>query len=329
MEESDVVSVSDLGQMGRVHDLLGHVLAEGTFQLVRRGLDRGYIEVREDLAGIRGKLEIGEIAKRALRARGRAACLFEELSYDVPHNQILRSTLRVLLRLPDLDRRVRREVRSAFQKLEGISIVRVDRQLFRRVQLDRNRSRYRFLLAICELVHDSFLVDERTGDVRFRDLRDDYERMAALFEDFVQEFYRRETDYRVNEGGRRIHWMDADGITDRDRSLIPWMQADVLLEREGRRIILDAKFYGKALAERWGGERLHSGNLYQLLAYLRNRQATMPDGPKHEGMLLYPVVDRPIDADIRLEGFRIRARGIDLSQDWRRIREDMLAFVEA
>lgn len=329
MEESDVVDVSTLEELDQVHDLLGHVLAAGTFQLVRRGLDRGYVEIRDDLAGIRGKLDMGEMAKRAMRARGRAACVFEELSYDVPHNQILRSTLATLLRLPQLGRRVRSEVRGAFQRLEGIKVIRVDRQAFRRVQLDRNRRRYRLLLAICELVHDSLLVDRKTGEMVFRDLREDYPRMAALFEEFVQEFYRREQRrYRVNRGGRRVRWMDAQGATESDHALIPQMQADVLLDAPDRRIILDAKFYGEALSDRWGAPKLRSGNLYQLLAYLRNREATEPGGARHEGVLLYPVVGRPVAADIRLEGFRIQARGIDLTQHWRRIHEDMLSVVD-
>jgi 5-methylcytosine-specific restriction enzyme subunit McrC len=153
VQQTDVVDLRELEGIEHVHDLLGKVLAEGTFGLVRRGLDRGYREVREDLAGIRGKLDIGETAKRALRSRGRACCAFGELSYDVPHNRILKSTLLALLRLSDLDAKVRQEVRTAFQKLEGITVVRVDRRTFRQVQLDRNRHLYRFLLEACLLVH--------------------------------------------------------------------------------------------------------------------------------------------------------------------------------
>ena len=329
-EEADVVDVSELAGLDRVHDLLGMVLAEGTYRLIRRGLDRDYREVREDLAGVRGKLEVGEMAKRALRSRGRAACVFEELSYDIPHNQILRSTLWALLRLPDLDRGVRSKVREAYQKLDGIQVVRVDRQAFRQVQLDRNRRVYRFLLAICLLVHDNLLVDGRSGDARFRDFRNDYQRMWELFEDFVKEFYVREQSrYRVNRGGRKIEWFDSGGVTEWDRALIPGMHADVILDAPDRRIILDAKFYGEALGGRFNSKRLKSGNLYQLLAYLRNREATAPPGPMHEGVLLYPVIDEPLAADIRLEGYRIQARGIDLAQEWGNIHADMLAVVEA
>lgn len=329
-EESDVVAAHELQGVEHVHDLLGKVLAEGTFQVVRRGLDRGYREVREDLAGIRGKLDLGETTKRALRSKGRAACVFEELSHDVLHNQIIRSTLGTLLRFPALHPRVRDRVRGAYLALDGVRPVHIDRAAFRRVQLDRNRRRYRFLLAVCLLLHDSSLVDERNGEVQFRDLRENIRRMWQVFEDFVREFYSREQSrYSVNRDGRRIDWRDSGAALDQDRALIPLMEADVLLDSSDRRIIVDTKFYEEALVEHWGARKLRSTSLYQLLAYLRNREATLPSGPRHEGILLYPVVDHPLAVDIRLEGHRIQARGIDLAQDWERIHRDMLAVIDA
>ena len=36
VEEGDVVRLEELGGLERVHDLLGKVLAEGTFRLIRR-----------------------------------------------------------------------------------------------------------------------------------------------------------------------------------------------------------------------------------------------------------------------------------------------------
>ena len=324
VEERDVVRLEELEGLERVHDLLGKVLAEGTFRLIRRGIDRGYREVREDLAGIRGKIAVGETAKRALRARGQVACDFEELSHDVLHNRILRSTLRSLLGLPDLHSTVRTEVRNAYTKLDGVSVVRLNGRLFQQVQLDRNRRYYRFLLSMCRLIHEQLLVDEQSGEARFTDFSE--ERMERLYEDFIIEFYRREQDrYRVNHRGRTIAWFD-EGTPDHQRSKLPRMEADVILEASDRRIIMDAKYYRESLGGRYGG-KLHSNNLYQLLAYLRNREATEPPGPKHEGVLLYPVVDAALAADVCLEGFSIRARSIDLARDWRTIHEDMLTMI--
>ena len=323
VDERDVVRLEELEGLERVHDLLGKVLASGTFRLLRRGIDRGYREMREDLAGIRGKIAVGETAKRALRARGQVACDFEELSRDVLHNRILRSTLKSLLRLKDLHSDVRAQVRNAYSKLDGVSVVPLNSRLFRQVHIDRNRRYYRFLLSVCRLIHEQLLVDERSGEATFTDFSE--ERMEKLYENFIIGFYRREQDrYRVNHR-RTIAWVD-EGTPDHQRSKLPRMEADVILEAPERRIIMDAKYYQETLGGRYGG-KLHSNNLYQLLAYLRNREATAAPGPKHEGVLLYPTVETPLAADVRLEGFPIRARSIDLAQDWRCIHDDMLGLI--
>ncbi len=369
VQERDTARLATLGGLSTVQDLLGKVLAGGVNHLFRRGIDRGYVERREDLAGIRGKLAVSETAKRALRARARAACDFEELSVDILPNRILRSSLHGLLgrgvtmdgRDVTLDRRVRADVRSAYRRLDGISRTRLQRNTFGQVQLGGNRRLYHFLLSVCRLLYESSLVDETTGRTTFRDFRRDEATMWALFEEFVTGFYQREQRvYRVNPGGRRIQWADPGWATDADRARIPVMNADVILESPERRIILDTKYYSNALAggrgrgagigpasgtgtgsgsrtgsstrprTAYGTGKLHSGNLYQLLAYVRNRQATRPDGPVHEGILLYPQVgDEALRAEVRLEGFRIQARTVDLARDWRLIHEEMLETVGA
>ena len=344
VQERDTARLATLGGLSTVQDLLGKVLAGGVNHLFRRGIDRGYVERREDLAGIRGKLAVSETAKRALRARARAACDFEELTVDILPNRILRSSLHGLLgRRVTLDGHVRADVRSAYRRLDGISRTRLQRNTFGQLQLGGNRRLYHFLLSVCRLLYESSLVDETTGRTTFRDFRRDEATMWALFEEFVTGFYQREQRvYRVNPGGRRIQWADPGWATDADRARIPVMDADVILESPERRIILDTKYYRDALARGRGRGagigpasgtasstgKLHSENLYQLLAYLRNRQATRPDGPVHEGILLYPQVgDEALRADIRLEGFRIQARTINLDQDWRLIHEEMLETV--
>ena len=219
---------------------------------------------------------------------------------------------------------VRAEVRNAYTKLDGVSVVPLNHRLFQQVQLDRNRRYYRFLLSVCRLIHEQLLVDERSGEASFTEFSE--ERMEKLYEDFIIEFYRREQNhYRVNHRGRMIAWLD-EGTPDHQRSKLPRMEADVILEAPDRRIIMDAKFYREALGGRYGG-KLHSNNLYQLLAYLRNRDATESSGPKHEGILLYPTVDAPVAVDVCLEGFSVRARSINLAQEWSNIHDGMLALV--
>ena len=242
------------GQEGlsTVQDLLGKVLAGGVNHLFRRGIDRGYVERREDLAGIRGKLAVSATAKRALRARGRAACDFEELSVDILPNQILRTSLRGLRdRRIRLDKDVRGDVRSAYRRLDGVSRTHLKRNTFGQVQLGGNRRLYQFLLSVCRLLYESSVVDENTGRTAFRDFRRDEATMWALFEEFVTRFYEREQSvYRVNPGGRRVEWADKGWATEEDRTRIPVMEADVILDSPERRIILDTKYYQGRAGER-------------------------------------------------------------------------------
>ncbi len=325
--EREVVSLADAGRLERVQDLLGMVLARGTVRLLKRGIARDYIEVREDLRGIRGKLDPSEMAKRTLRSRGLAACEYEELSIDVLHNRILHSTLDRLRRVPELDEEVRHEVRSACAKLAGVRVLPLNRSLFGQVQIHRNQRMYRFLLSVCRLAYEQLVPHERTGGHRFQRL--DAKTMHALFEAFVVAFFRREqTEFSVNRGGRGVFFFDAGTRSDQ-RKWIPKMEVDAILESNERRIILDTKYYEEALSARHGSRKLRSGHLYQLLAYLRNRQAAKPTGPWHEGMLLYPKVETDLHIDVRLEGFDIRARTIDLAQDWRSIHHDLLALLGA
>lgn len=326
--DSGVVDLAELGRFDQIHDLFGKILSEGTFRLIRQGLDRGYVEVSEDIPGVRGRVDLAATIKRGLLRRGRIACRYGELSHDVPHNRILRAALYELLKLEALAPEVRTEVGLAYRRLADVPLVRLDRGLFQKLQLDRNRHLYRFLISVCWLIREGLLVDQATGKTRFRDFRHDEATMWKLFEAFVTEFYAREGTRFEVKGQGRISWHDAWAPVAEHLEYLPAMWADVLLASPERRIILDAKFYGRALDERFGSEKLRSTNLYQILAYLRNRQAAQPDGPRHEGVLLYPVVDKPLAVEVHLEGFRIRARGINLAQDWRLIHRDMLDVLQ-
>lgn len=331
VQERDTTRLAGLEDILTAQDLLGKVLAGGVNHLWRRGLDRGYVERREDLAGIRGKLSVSETAKRMLRVRGRAACDFEELSVDILPNQILRTALHGLLRHETpLHSDVSGEVRSAYRRLDSVSLTHVERGTFDEGRLGGNRRLYRFLLSVCRLIYENSLVKESSGQVTFRDFRRDEATMWAIFEEFVTGFYEREQRaYAVNHRGRGVQWADSYAKDDANRALIPVMTADLTLESPERRIILDTKYYRDALARRTasGTGKLHSSNLYQLLAYLRNRQEKQPNGAKHEGILLYPEVGEPLRGDIRLEGFRIQARTINLNKDWRLIHKEMLATI--
>lgn len=321
--ERDAVDVAQAGYT-ELQDLFAHVLADTVTELLARGLDRGYVTRDEPVAGIRGRLELADTLKRNRLAAGQAHCRFDELEYDVLHNRIIKATLRQLQHVP-LHEKNRRRVLALYHKLDAVADVDVEPQDFRRVQLHRNNAGYEYALRLCELILDQLMVDPRTGRTSFREYREREQQMGLLFQGFVREFLRRHRpDFKISSP--TIEWV-AQPYTPADRLRLPRMEMDILLEGMGRRIILDTKFYGDAYAGRGMDRRLIAGHLYQVFAYMQNRDVREPGAP-HEGMLLYPVVEDAFSHDYTLMSHRFAVRSIDLRKPWQALQADLLTILD-
>ncbi len=308
----------------RLQDLFGHVLADAVARLLARGLERDYVAVGAEVPGVRGRLDLSVTMKRALRCRARTYCEFDELLYDVLPNRILKATLRSLLRV-ELHERVRSRIHRLYAKMDAVADAVISSRDFGLVRLHRNNRSYDFALRLCRLIHDNLMISEATGRARFRDFRKDDRQMAALFEEFVYRFFLRERPaFRASRP--HIQWHDAHG-SEADLAWLPRMRTDVLLEPPGRRIVLDTKYYTKAFQRSFQKQKIRSSHLYQIFAYVENRDANEPNGPPHEGMLLYPVVGEAFSFDYRLKGHRMSVRSIDLDQPWRHVHADLLEVV--
>ena len=324
LDEGAVVDVSGVDTT-ELADLFATVLIGGVHHLTRRGLDQGYELHEEELSSIRGRIDVARSARRMLMHHGKAACQFDELTVNTLPNQILKSTLRYLAGVQGLDGKLRKQLVALHRDLRGIEDAPLTRQLFRKVQLHSNNRFYKFLLNICELVRESWLVDERSGQYKFRDFIRDERRMAHLFEEFIRNFYKSERPDL--ESRKEIIYWTAQSLTDPSLKLLPTMETDISVRSPDKTLIIDAKYYSKTLSSYYDSQSIHSANLYQIFAYLKNLEVRGGNDARAEGMLLYPVVDRPIREEYEMHGHKIRICTIDLSQDWRDIRSDLLALV--
>ena len=278
------------------------------------------------IRGLKGKLDLATTVKRNLLLNGQTHCAFDELSYDMPQNRILKATLRRLTLVAALDPAERRRTERLYRKLDAVSDVRLTAGLFRTVRIHRNNQFYSFLLHLCRIIHENLLVNEEEGTAQFRDFREDEHQMGLLFEQFVKTFCERETDYRVS--APKIDWFGAEG-SETDLRHLPGMQTDIVLRSPERTIIVDTKFYKNPLDTRFGGGPVHSDNLYQIFAYVTNwAAAAAADDPEPEGWLLYAAVDGDFDYRFELMGRQIRVCSIDLAQEWRGIERDLKELAE-
>jgi len=320
LEERDIVNV-DADGSADVLNLLASVLVSGTTHLRKRGLDRGYVLHHEWTGNLRGRIDFTGALQRG-RITAMLPCEFDELSHDVLHNRILKSTLRVLLRAEGLTPKTDDAVAAIYRTLGGIGEVELSPSVFDRVQLHRNNQFYGFLLKVCELVLRNLLPAERGEPLKFRDFLRDERQMRVLYENFIRNFYDRESRFEVKRDGLGWRWKPVD---ENSRRLLPKMQTDATLTYGTRRIIVECKFTPEATQRHYEAEKLRSGHLYQLHAYLEN--LTGPNVETCEAMLLYPSTGTDLRAEFIDGRRRISVRTINLNQPWPAIHRDLLELV--
>ena len=321
MKEGQVVETGAAGHT-ELADLFGQVLASGTKRVLRQGLDRGYVTQEQATSRIRGRIDFNTSVRQALLPQAQAYCAYDELSRNVLHNRILRSTIQRLLRVEALDSTVREDLRQLNRRLGGIDPVPLAAATFGQVQLHAGNAFYRFLINVCELIAQNVIPTEDGAGRRFRNFLRDEAQMGRLFESFVRHFYAHEQD-RYAVSAPHIPW----DVQSSEPEHLPSMRTDMVLQSAEQTLIIDTKYYSRTLQAHHGKQSYHSANLYQLFAYLINAEAKGPAFERADGMLLYPTVTADIDESFRVQGHWIHVRTINLAQDWQGIRDDLLALL--
>jgi 5-methylcytosine-specific restriction enzyme subunit McrC len=306
-------------------NLLGKVLNDGTHRLLRRGLDRGYIEVTEETRSPRGRLRLDVMTKQQTMLRGFAVCDLDELTPDVLHNQILKATLLSLAACSDVKKDLRHELIKSSRRMVGVAPIRLSSDLFHRVQLSRNTSQYGFLMRVCELVFHALLPDDIGSGSKFQSILEDETRMPAVFEDFLRNFYRSELQ-GYSAASEIMPWL-AEAEEESDLAYLPIMQTDITLRSRDRTIIADAKYYKEMLAGGRYTPKVRSDHLYQLSAYLAHAGKKEP-GKRLSGLLIYPSQGRSLRLRYHLLGTPVTVATVDLSAEWPAIHSELIALIE-
>lgn len=306
-------------------ELLARVLVREVDALLKRGLVRRYREEAEDLRRPRGAIDVSSTLARGLTAQRRVACVFEELTPDVPENRLLVAGLRRAVRLRGVTGGTRRRLRRALRRFPPVADIVPTEGAFASVRLHRQTARYRQALHVARLLCLQ-AVPAATGDgLVFDDFTGDEQRMGTLFERFVYRFLEHEqADFRV--AAPQLAFV-ADGPKD-DLAMVPVQRTDVVLT--GRRPasgawVLECKCVTRPYVGHYGSKKLHSGHLYQLLSYLQTRAAH--GTPTRGGVLLYAeAAAGPMAHDLVLNGHSVRVRSVPLQAPWPELRESLLGL---
>lgn len=312
-------------QFENTADLMAAILAKGISIQIKRGLGKEYISQTESLSTMRGKIDIAESIKTQSLLKKQMVCDYDEFSTNGTMNRIIKSTVELLIYSGNISTKRIKELKKLmvyFTDVEKINLYTVNWNM----HYNRNNQTYRLLISVCYLVVKSLLQTNSDGTNKLMDFVDE-QRMCRLYEKFILEYYRKEFP-EITANASKIDWQLDDGISD----MLPVMQTDIMLTYNEKILIIDAKYYSHTTQSQYDTHTLHSGNLYQIFTYVKNKEAELEGKPhdKVSGMLLYAKTDEEVlpDNDYVMSGNKISVKTLDLDCEFSQIAEQLNKIIE-
>lgn len=301
-------------------ELCAAILEQGVSLQLKRGLGQEYVSRTEARSSLRGAIKVTESVKSQAIWRRQLVCSYDEFSVDTTMNRVIKATVALLV-CSDISRARKKSLKKLmvyFANVREIDLHTVNWNM----RYDRNNRTYRMLMAVCWLVVKGLLQTQSDGSVRMMDFFDE-QRMSRLYEKFILEYYRREHP-RLRASASFVEWALDDGMSEG----LPAMRSDITVNAGGRVLIIDAKYYASTMQSNFDKRTVHSGNLYQIFAYVKNKQAALErvgESVEVSGMLLYAATDEEVLPDVtyRMSGNQIGVRTLDLDRPFEEIRAQL------
>ena len=326
LDEKERVNVS-IDDKTELLNLFAKVLINATKILLKRGIDKNYIDHTEEIAGVKGKIQISQTLKSNLLFKQKTICSFDDFSANIISNRILVSTIYRLSRTKGLDKQLKNELASLQRMLSDIDQIEITNSLFKQVRLNRNNRFYGFVMNVCQIIYESTFPSEEQGKYKFSDFTRDDNRMNQLFEAFIRNFYKIEQHKYKSVKKETIRWQ-FDNTDNESYQYLPQMETDITLENDSEKIIIDAKFYHETMTVNYDKERIKSANLYQLFSYLLNQQDGSLKTQNAKGILLYPTIETDYNLNFKYYNHNIQIRTVNLNLNWRRISSRLKEIIE-
>ena len=306
-----------------IHDMFAAILGKGVAQQLKHGLYREYVNTCDNLTTLRGKLDIQGTIQNKLQHRQKLYCDFDELSENNLMNQVIKTTMTLLIKQGN----VKIENKSVLKKdllfFDSVDYIEPSAIKWDRIRYQRNNQSYKMLLNICRLVIDGLLLSTEQGMIKMATFLDD-QRMSHLYEKFILEYFRyHHPELRANPD--QIQW----NLDDDNDMWLPSMITDITLKsKDGRVLILDAKYYGQQMQSNFDVQTYRNANLYQIFTYVKNWDKAQTG--KVSGMLLYAKTSEEFQPanQFSMGGNKIAVGSLDLNLPFTEIANQLEKIVQ-
>lgn len=310
----------DAEKFEHIHDLFAEILIRGISHQLKKGIHKEYIYKHESLNTLRGKLDIYGTISHKLKRTSQLACEYDELSENNIYNQIIKTTLLILIRQDNVKSKRKKALKQLLLFLYNVDETYLNRIKWNSLRYDRNTRTYQMLHYICYFIVNGMLMTTEKGEYRMSTFTD--EQMNLLFEKFILEYYKKEYP-QLNAEAKQIGWAIDHTISTSE--LLPIMQTDIMLHfKNDKTLIIDAKYYGQTMQYHFNKPTIHSHNLYQIHTYVINYDKEHKGNV--DGMLLYAKTEEDITPDGKVylnDGNVISFKTLDLNQEFPKIKKQL------
>ena len=140
----------DTEEFDNMADLCAAMLIHGVSSQIKQGLGKGYVPQTEALSSIRGKIDISSSIKSLTIMHQKLICSYDEFSENTYMNQIVKSTLMLLIR-NDIRKELKVNIRKLLVYFDNVNLIDLH-SINWNLHYDRNNQTYRLLISVCYLV---------------------------------------------------------------------------------------------------------------------------------------------------------------------------------
>lgn len=311
-----------------IQDLMAAILAKGIAVQRKQGFSRSYQEKRQETTVLRGRIDLEASMSPVLQCRRRLVCAHDDLTENHIMHRILKTTAMILAASDEVKRlnrdALKREL-SYMQHIDGVEPAAIQWSMLR---FDRNYPDYQMLMGICWLVLKGLLQGTEPGRRKLTRFLDD-QYMSRLFEKFILAYYKRHFP-QYHPASKQIRWDIREG--EGRPAFLPHMLSDILLtddQNKEKKLIIDAKYYGRTLQTYYDVSTVSSANLYQIYTYVKNEDRD--NTGLVSGLLLYAKTEDWVQpyVDVNIGGNFIGASTLDLDTPFPLLKEQLDEIVDA
>lgn len=315
-----------------IADLTAGILIAFIKNQLKIGLAREYVNFKEPVSMLRGKICFSDSINHLLRKDQKLVCEYDVFSVNSYMNRILKTASMMLLK-QNIDKERKQRLKSLMLYFHEVDVL--DRNSINwKIQYNKFNKSYQLAITICHWLFKNLMLSENKGknNMHAYDISDqDFEK---LFEHFVLEYYKQKfknKPTRVNAD--QIYWFDQKPASLEDFSLLPNMKTDITIQNKDKVFVIDTKTNNTILnTNQYENSKIRSGHLYQIFAYVKNKASMKCNLEKKvSGMLLYAKTaneELPKDLKWNIYGNEIGVAALNLNCSFDQIKSQLNYLVK-